>query len=533
MLTQASHLSQMSDVLGVKSFNITQNINKYTVNWAEQRRLHKVRTRALAPTTVDLKHEAGEHTFLLDDMNWEAFMASHDLVLVAFMAPWCPWCKRLMPVLELTERILEESGADGPSSYGRDYAGELKEHFKAGAGSAWMMAPEAAEQVAQRRGPAPAGVVAPGLPGRVGIAKVDCTTPLGEPVCRRHQVAAFPTIMLFRPMQGDSHVHFYGPRSPEALLTFMTGYEHMSELKDEQQAEFHDIGEGADPRDVQRALHEARRSALKDGPGAAAAAGLGAAGHWIPVQDSAPLWAKLASAMRKAGIPAPGDDFNLDNVQMLPSGQKDGAAAERNLKDLNNAVNKNKKRDAPTLGCNIDGTVRVSRVPGKLILTLDHGGHSLNPGAANLSHVVHALTFGTPLSPVDSDRLPPKTLAGLHELDEAEFLSPLSNVHHEHFVRVVGAQFRLHGVAEALATYKYSVNSHMFLNSEKPPAAVFSYDLSPLSVLTTESYVPLYKFVTSLCAIVGGVFTVLGLLDSIVYKGMKSVQRKQALGKLG
>ena len=524
---------QTSNVLGVKSYNITRNINKYTVNWAEQRRLNKVRTRALAPTTVELKHEGTEHTFLLDETNWDTFMASHDLVLVAFMAPWCPWCKRLMPVLEATERILEESGATGPSSYTNSQGGGLKEHFKAGAGSAWMMAPETAELVAQRRGPAPEGVVAPGLPGRVGIAKVDCTTPMGEPLCRKHKVAAFPTIMLFRPMDGDSHVHFYGPRSPEALLTFMTGYEHMSELKEEQQAEFHDIGEGADPRDVQQALHEARRAALKEGSHAAASAGLGAAGHWIAVPGSAPLWAKLASAMRKAGIPAPGDDFNLDNVQALPSGQKDGAAAERNLASLNAAVQKGKKKAAPVLGCNIDGSISVSRVPGKLILTLSHDGHSLVPGAANLTHIVHSLTFGTPLKQEQAARLPASTLAGLHRLDESEFVSPVAHVHHEHFVRVVGASFYFQGGAEPLSTYKYSVNSHMFLDSERTPATVFSYDLSPLSVVTTESYVPLYRFVTSLCAIVGGVFTVLGLLDSIVYKGMKSVQRKQALGKLG
>ncbi len=523
---------QISDVLGVKSINITRNINKYTVNWQQQRRLHKVRTRALAPTTVDLKHEGSEHTFLLDEMNWDSFMASHDLVLVAFMAPWCPWCKRLMPILEATERILEESGAAGDSSYAKEHAGKLKEHFTAGAGSAWMMAPDTAELVAQRRGPPPSGVVAPGLPGRVGIAKVDCTTPLGEPLCRKHRVAAFPTITLFRPMAGDSHVHFYGPRSPEALLTFMTGYEHMSELREDQQEAFHDVGEGADARDVQKALHEARRSALKTATGADSA-GLSAAGKWAPVGDGAPLWAKLASAMRKAGIPAPGDDFNLDNAPMALGAPKEGAAAERNLGDAQAAAAKKDSKPAPVLGCNIDGTITVSRVPGKLILTLDHGGHSLNPGAANLTHVVHSLSFGAPLTEQQTARLPATTLAGLHQLDEAEFISPLAHVHHEHFVRVVGARFNLHGQQDAVATYKYSVNSHMFLDSEKPPAAVFSYDLSPLSVVTTEDFVPLYKFVTSLCAIVGGVFTVLGLLDSIVYKGMKSVQRKQALGKLG
>jgi hypothetical protein len=239
--------------------------------------------------------------------------------------------------------------------------------------------------------------------------------------------------------------------------------------------------------------------------------------------------------MRKAGIPAPGDDFNLENEGVAPlpgSGAlKAGAVGERSLAQQQQAVVK--REPAPVLGCNMDGTVRVSRVPGKLILTLDHGGHSANPGAANLTHIVHSLTFGPPLTPEQSARLPQAVLAGLHELDETFFGSPLPHVHHEHFVRVVGARFQLQGATAPVSTYKYSVNSHTFLDSGSPPAAVFSYDLSPLSVVTTEEYTPLYKFVTSLCAIVGGVFTVLGLLDSIVYRGMKTVQRKQALGKLG
>ena len=106
-------------------------------------------------------------------------------------------------------------------------------------------------------------------------------------------------------------------------------------------------------------------------------------------------------------------------------------------------------------------------------------------------------------------------------------------MYHEHYLKVVGAQFDLVGEPAPVHTYKHSVNSHMFVDNTTVPAAAFTYDLSPLSVVTTERYTPLYKFVTSLCAIVGGVFTVLGLLDSIVYKGFKSVERKRALGKLG
>jgi hypothetical protein len=35
------------------------------------------------------------------------------------------------------------------------------------------------------------------------------------------------------------------------------------------------------------------------------------------------------------------------------------------------------------------------------------------------------------------------------------------------------------------------------------------------------------------CAIIGGVFTVAGMVDSFLYHGLRSLQKKQELGKLG
>jgi hypothetical protein len=49
----------------------------------------------------------------------------------------------------------------------------------------------------------------------------------------------------------------------------------------------------------------------------------------------------------------------------------------------------------------------------------------------------------------------------------------------------------------------------------------------------TERRQSLLQFVTSVCAIVGGVFTVSGLIDSFVYQGHKVIKKKLELGKLG
>lgn len=67
----------------------------------------------------------------------------------------------------------------------------------------------------------------------------------------------------------------------------------------------------------------------------------------------------------------------------------------------------------------------------------------------------------------------------------------------------------------------------------KLPYIEISYDLSPLTVRTEERDKPLYHFVTQMCAIIGGVFTVIGLLDSFVYMGIRSREYKDQVGKLG
>lgn len=45
----------------------------------------------------------------------------------------------------------------------------------------------------------------------------------------------------------------------------------------------------------------------------------------------------------------------------------------------------------------------------------------------------------------------------------------------------------------------------------------FMYDLSPIMVKFTERQRSFAHFLTSVCAIVGGVFTVAGIIDSLVY----------------
>lgn len=63
------------------------------------------------------------------------------------------------------------------------------------------------------------------------------------------------------------------------------------------------------------------------------------------------------------------------------------------------------------------------------------------------------------------------------------------------------------------------------------PAIWFRYDLNPITVRYTDRVKPFYHFITTICAIVGGTFTVAGIVDSCVFTAHE-VFRKMELGKL-
>eukprot|EP00004_Rigifila_ramosa_P013105 TRINITY_DN2886_c0_g1_i2.p2 TRINITY_DN2886_c0_g1~~TRINITY_DN2886_c0_g1_i2.p2 ORF type:complete len:127 (-),score=22.44 TRINITY_DN2886_c0_g1_i2:86-466(-) len=85
---------------------------------------------------------------------------------------------------------------------------------------------------------------------------------------------------------------------------------------------------------------------------------------------------------------------------------------------------------------------------------------------------------------------------------------------------------------QEVKTNQFSVTEHyrpLSLDASQGLPGVFvMYDLSPIMVVTTEHRSPLSHFLASVCAIVGGVFTVSSIVDSIVYHTTKKSLRQSA-----
>jgi hypothetical protein len=57
------------------------------------------------------------------------------------------------------------------------------------------------------------------------------------------------------------------------------------------------------------------------------------------------------------------------------------------------------------------------------------------------------------------------------------------------------------------------------------PGVFFVYRFTPFMVQKMDKVKPMSHFLVSVCAIIGGVFTVAGMLDSLLYKSYKGLKR--------
>lgn len=178
-------------------------------------------------------------------------------------------------------------------------------------------------------------------------------------------------------------------------------------------------------------------------------------------------------------------------------------------------------------GCMVSGHVLVNRVPGNFHIEARSLHHNLNAAMTNLSHVVNHLSFGAPLAKDvvrKVSRYP--QFQSVMPLDGGTFITRDYHQAHHHYSKVVSTHFEVGGVMtkmhEALGYQMLSQSQVMHYSEIEVPEAKFSYDLSPMAVLVSGKGRRWYDFLTSVCAIIGGTFTVVGLVDALIYKVIKA-----------
>ena len=181
-------------------------------------------------------------------------------------------------------------------------------------------------------------------------------------------------------------------------------------------------------------------------------------------------------------------------------------------------------------GCQMAGFLLVNRVPGNFHIEARSNFHNLNPVMANLSHAVHQLSFGQ----IMSKKVKSMTRDIPDEYFSEELMSPMDNgvfMNHDlhtayhHYLKVVSTHFGSgfsYG-SNSLISYQMVESSQiMKYDAEDIPEARFSYDLSPMAVVISKKSKKWYEFITSMCALIGGTFTVVGLVSSFLNVVLKA-----------
>ncbi|WOL15927.1 hypothetical protein Cni_G24709 [Canna indica] len=192
-------------------------------------------------------------------------------------------------------------------------------------------------------------------------------------------------------------------------------------------------------------------------------------------------------------------------------------------------VQKVKEEDGE--GCNIHGFLDVNKVAGNFHFSpgksFHHSGINLHDLLAfqkeryNISHKINKLSFGKEFPGV------------VNPLDGAQWKQGGSSGMYQYFIKVVPTIYSdIRG--HKIHSNQFSVTEHFRDENvhPKPLAGVyFYYDFSPIKVIFTEENKSFLHFLTQLCAIIGGVFTVSGIIDAFIYHGNRTIKKKRELGK--
>ena len=107
-------------------------------------------------------------------------------------------------------------------------------------------------------------------------------------------------------------------------------------------------------------------------------------------------------------------------------------------------------------------------------------------------------------------------------------------VMYQYYTKVVPTQYNFRSGSKSIMSNQYSATQHFrtitSITSKGLPGLFIFFDISPIRVRIDEQYKSFSTFLTSLCAIVGGVFTMMSLLDQWTHRTFK-IGRRGVLGR--
>lgn len=179
------------------------------------------------------------------------------------------------------------------------------------------------------------------------------------------------------------------------------------------------------------------------------------------------------------------------------------------------------------VGCQVHGNVIVNKVGGNVHValgksTIRNGKHvhefnirDVSDGF-NTSHAIHHISFG--------NRLPGMEFP----LDGTTKIVKQGSFMFHYYIKLVPTVFTDQR-GNQIYTHQYSVTDsakNVMVNKGELtglPGVFLVYEFNPFMMQKSEKTVPLTHFLTSVSAILGGIFTVASMVEAIIYRGIMKI----------
>lgn len=306
------------------------------------------------------------------------------------------------------------------------------------------------------------------------VSKIDCV--IHRELCLQQQIWGYPTLRLF--VDGDVHGDYRGDRTVLEMVHWLA---------------------------VQEEEHKSH---------------LGEEHHNVKLADEAARELLNVAETREEMTEDPGHSPK-------PEDHKEWAAAIKRHQTRQKALDW-KEEEHP--GCQISGFLFVDRVPGNFHIQARSPHHDIAAHMTNVSHEVHHLSFGSQDLPRTMKNqkflTPPNFETTLNPLDGNVYVNHNDHEAFHHYLKVVTTSFDDPFVSKGRTTFvkAYQILSSSqlsFYRNDIVPEAKFSYDPSPIAVYHRRySKRRWYDYLTSLMAIIGGTFTVIGLIENTIHAAM-------------
>lgn len=190
--------------------------------------------------------------------------------------------------------------------------------------------------------------------------------------------------------------------------------------------------------------------------------------------------------------------------------------------------------DAEHPGCQLAGHLLLDRAPGNFHIQARSPHHDLVPYMTNVSHQVHHLSIGEPFAErlmEENSIIPGHVRNKLKPMNGNVYVTQELHEAYHHYLKIITTNVEgLRRGNRVFKAYQILYNSQLsYYRNDVVPEARFMYDLSPIAVSYEWQSRTWYHYITSVMAIIGGTFTVVGMLES----GIQAVaQGKRRLSRV-